>query len=43
MYLTLKTENIENIPKAEEFMTSFADTPTSWDWRDHGAVTGVKN
>jgi len=42
--LTLKSEDIKkhNVGLLEKDI-KVEDAPTSWDWRDHGAVTGVKN
>jgi len=42
-YLTLKTDNLDNVEMAEPTGLTYDDIPKSWDWRDHGAVTPVKN
>jgi len=46
-YLTLNTEGLKSLKEtAEEFDMSeidVEDAPTSYDWREHGAVTAVKN
>lgn len=43
VYLNLKPEfkeEIESLPKYDKF---YEDAPEKWDWREHGAVTPVKN
>jgi len=43
-YLTLKSEDIKkhNIDLLD-LDVNVEDAPASWDWREHGAVTPVKN